>query len=59
VSVQVGRKLPRPSQFRGIEELRLDTVRAVVAQLYAPERMGALNVKLEQQFAGDGTARRR
>jgi hypothetical protein len=38
----------REAQLDRIEELCLDAIRAVVAQLDAPERMRSLDVKLEQ-----------
>jgi hypothetical protein len=42
----------REAHVDRIEELRLDAVRAVVAELDTPRRMRPLDVKLEQQLAG-------
>jgi hypothetical protein len=49
----------RKAHIDRIEELRLDAVRAVVAELDAPRRVRALDMKLEQEFAGLRLPRRR
>jgi len=43
---------PSDPDLDRIEELRLDTVRAVIAQLDAPEHVRRRDMKFEQQFAG-------
>jgi hypothetical protein len=49
--VHVLAKRPRSPHLDRIEELRFDSVRAVIAQLYAVERVRCGNVESKQQLA--------